>query len=101
MLRRIVFCLCLLGLVQIAAPTQLNASQTAVTILGGVDHLPQHVVGHLFREASDYYRLSYLDVTAAYQKGELVMFETTSNGERAVMMDLDGNCLLSVIADIL
>ena len=102
MLRRIIFCLCLMGMVQAGLPIQAEASQTVITLTGGIDHLPQHVQNQLFRVAGDYYRMSYQDARSAYLKAELIMFETLGpNGERAVMMDIDGNCLLSVIIDIL
>lgn len=102
MLKRIIFCLCLTGLVQVALPNSANATQTntTTTMLGGVDHLPQHVLRQLFRIAGQHYRLSYSDVSSAYQRGTLIMFETPGpNQERAVMMDLDGDCILEVIVD--
>lgn len=102
MLKRIFFCLCLAGLVQVTLPYSATATQTntTTTVLGGVDHLPQHVLNQLFRVAGEYYRLSYSDVSSAYQRGVLIMFETPGpNQERAVMMDLDGDCILEVIVD--
>jgi hypothetical protein len=104
MLKRIFFCLCLTGLVQVTLPYSATATQTttATTMLGGVDNLPQHVLTQLFRLAGEHYRMSYSDASSAYLRGSLIMFETPGpNGEPAVMMDLDGNCLLAVILDML